>query len=173
MATFTTIPDTDLDADSPITENLMLALRDNPLAIASGDAAAPKIQDEAFTEPPSPPLTAGNNIIFRSSTEKQVIHNSYAVVKIISSPGSGTIRTRFQALTGIAEAAAAKIYINGVAAGTARSLTNTFLEFTQDFTVSKGDNIEVWTVSTNDNPTTVGLFSIECSIKKFGGVILD
>jgi hypothetical protein len=48
MATFTTIPDTDLDADSPITENLMLALRDNPLAIAQGDASAPRVQKEAL-----------------------------------------------------------------------------------------------------------------------------
>lgn len=48
MATFTNIPDTDLDADSPITENVMLALRDNTLAIAQGDATAPRIQKEAL-----------------------------------------------------------------------------------------------------------------------------
>lgn len=48
MSTFTVIPDTDLDANSPITENIMLALRDNPLAIQQGDASAPRIQKEAL-----------------------------------------------------------------------------------------------------------------------------
>ena len=49
MATFTTIPDTDLDANSPITENIMLALRDNALAIAEGDASAPSIKTKALS----------------------------------------------------------------------------------------------------------------------------
>ena len=50
MATFTSIPDTDLDGNSPITEPLMLALRDNPLAIAQGDASAPNIQTDALQD---------------------------------------------------------------------------------------------------------------------------
>lgn len=173
MATFTSIPDTDLDANSPLTENLMLALRDNPLAIQQGDATAPKIQDTAFTEPPNPILAAGSNIIFRSTTEKEVIHNTLAVVKIISCPASGVIRTRFQALRGAAEGASARIYKNGIAVGTSRTLATTYTEFTEDFSVNKGDYIEVWTASINDNPTTVGFFSIECSIKKYGSVILE
>ena len=50
MATFVALPDTDLDANSPITESLMLALRDNPLAIAQGDISAPNIASEAFAD---------------------------------------------------------------------------------------------------------------------------
>ena len=50
MAVFTAIPDTDLDANSPITENLMLALRDNAVAIAEGDATAPNISNNAFAD---------------------------------------------------------------------------------------------------------------------------
>lgn len=50
MAVFTAIPDTDLDANSPITENLMLALRDNAVAIAEGDATAPNIANNAFAD---------------------------------------------------------------------------------------------------------------------------
>lgn len=41
MATFTTITDGQLDQDSPITEPLMTALRDNPIAIAQGDSTVP------------------------------------------------------------------------------------------------------------------------------------
>lgn len=43
MATYTTIPDTEIDQDSPVTQPLMTALRDNPLAIAEGTAGAPKV----------------------------------------------------------------------------------------------------------------------------------
>lgn len=40
MTTFTTIPNSDIDQDSPVTVALMTALRDNPLAIAEGDTTA-------------------------------------------------------------------------------------------------------------------------------------
>jgi hypothetical protein len=40
---WTTIPNSDIDQDSPITQTLMTALRDNPIAIANGDAGAPRI----------------------------------------------------------------------------------------------------------------------------------
>ena len=48
MATFTTIPDTDLDGSSPATEDVFLALRNNPVAIAEGDASAPRIEIKAL-----------------------------------------------------------------------------------------------------------------------------
>jgi len=41
---YTAIPNGDVDADSPITTGLMTKLRDNPIAIANGDAGAPSIQ---------------------------------------------------------------------------------------------------------------------------------
>ena len=45
--TWTTIPDSDVDQDSPVTVALMTALRDNVSAIANGDVGAPRIQDLA------------------------------------------------------------------------------------------------------------------------------
>lgn len=48
MTTYTTIPDTDIDQDSPVTQPLMTALRDNPIAIAEGSAGAPSIETAAF-----------------------------------------------------------------------------------------------------------------------------
>lgn len=39
MTTYTTIPDADVDQDSPVTQPLMTALRDNPIAIAEGDSS--------------------------------------------------------------------------------------------------------------------------------------
>ena len=40
MTTFTTIPDSDLDQDSPLKQSVARALRDNPIAISEGDASA-------------------------------------------------------------------------------------------------------------------------------------
>ena len=43
MATYSAIPDANLDPDSPARSIDALALRDNPLAIAEGAAGAPRI----------------------------------------------------------------------------------------------------------------------------------
>lgn len=48
MTTFTTIPDTDINPDKPIKSETAYALRDNPLAIAEGDASAPPINPAAL-----------------------------------------------------------------------------------------------------------------------------
>ena len=45
MTTYSTITDGQIDQDSPITQPLMTALRDNPIAIAEGAAGAPKIAE--------------------------------------------------------------------------------------------------------------------------------
>jgi len=43
MTAYSTIADSDIDPESPITTTLMNRLRDNPLAIAEGDATAPAL----------------------------------------------------------------------------------------------------------------------------------
>jgi hypothetical protein len=43
MTTYTAIPNGDIDQDSPITQPLMTALRDNLLAVQEGDPTAPKL----------------------------------------------------------------------------------------------------------------------------------
>ena len=48
MADWTAIPDADLQPGEPITSELMLALRDNPAAIADGTTGAPRVQLEAL-----------------------------------------------------------------------------------------------------------------------------
>lgn len=48
MTTYTAIPNTSIDIDSPVTQPLMTALRDNPIAIAEGSSGAPKISTLAF-----------------------------------------------------------------------------------------------------------------------------
>jgi len=48
MTTYTTIPNSDIDQDSPVTQPLMTALRDNPIAITEGSSGAPRIANAAF-----------------------------------------------------------------------------------------------------------------------------
>lgn len=50
MTTYTTIPNSEVDQDSPVTQTLMSALRDNPIAITEGSAGAPKIQTNAISD---------------------------------------------------------------------------------------------------------------------------
>lgn len=55
MADWTTISDTSVDPDAPLTSQLGYAWRDNPIAIAEGATGAPRIQTLALQAP-----TAGN-----------------------------------------------------------------------------------------------------------------
>ncbi|PHR57293.1 MAG: hypothetical protein COA44_06225 [Arcobacter sp.] len=50
MANYTAIPNSDLDAESPITQSLMEALSSNPIAIAEAATGAPKISGNAFED---------------------------------------------------------------------------------------------------------------------------
>jgi len=45
MAVYSSISDTQLDPDAPLTSQLMYQLRDNPLAVFQGVPSAPRIQD--------------------------------------------------------------------------------------------------------------------------------
>ena len=48
MTTYTAIANGEIDQDSPVTQPLMTALRDNPLSIAEGTSGAPKVQSAAL-----------------------------------------------------------------------------------------------------------------------------
>jgi hypothetical protein len=48
MTTYTAIPDSDIDPESPITTTLMTQMRDNPIAITEGAAGAPPIANAAL-----------------------------------------------------------------------------------------------------------------------------
>jgi len=48
MTSYVTIPNADIDAESPIDVDLMTALRDNPIAITEGASGAPTIKRAAI-----------------------------------------------------------------------------------------------------------------------------
>jgi hypothetical protein len=48
MTTYAAITDAETNPDAPITSSMLKRFRDNPLAIAEGDATAPKVSAKAF-----------------------------------------------------------------------------------------------------------------------------
>lgn len=178
MATFTAIPDTDLDANSPITENLMLALRDNVLAIQEGDATAPKIQTDAYADGSItsdklastsvfPSLTAGNYVAAIDPETRSTTSTSYVKLSEIKigAKENGSIRVSFSLKTnGVSGTAYGRVYKNGIAIGTVRSSTTiAYTEFSQDFSgIIAGDLIQIYGYISNASYTTS---VINCAVK--------
>ena len=50
MTSYSPIGNAEVDTESPVTESLMVRMRDNPLAIQEGDPTAPKIQTPALAD---------------------------------------------------------------------------------------------------------------------------
>ena len=48
MTTYSAIANGSIDQDSPVTQPIMTALRDNPLAIQEGDSTAPRVKGKAL-----------------------------------------------------------------------------------------------------------------------------
>ena len=59
MTDYNDISNARVDADSPMDVNLITQLRDNPIAIAEGDATAPSVLDEALESMPGRVLASG------------------------------------------------------------------------------------------------------------------
>jgi hypothetical protein len=76
VTTYTPIPDSSIDVDSPGTQSLFGALRNNPIAIAEGASGAPRIAHKAITSGAfyatcgagGAVLTSNNPIPFNSET---------------------------------------------------------------------------------------------------------
>lgn len=71
MTAYTTIANTTIDAESPVTVSLMTALRDNCIAITEGASGAPRNVQGALS-------TATATISGSSSGSVDIVMNSYA-----------------------------------------------------------------------------------------------
>jgi hypothetical protein len=141
MADWTTISNSEVDGDSPITESLMTALRDNPQAIAEGATGAPRIENLAMEENV---VTAGNVYIARNDAEESHSGTTLTTLKEFYTTQSGTCRILFELKYGTAGTSYARIYINNVSMGTLRSSTSsTYATYTEDFSISVGDYIQL------------------------------
>lgn len=97
MTTYTTIPDADIDQDSPVTQPLVTALRDNPIAIAEGAAGAPKVVAGALAGTFLGSFDGGDGV-WAGLSDLDDIEGIYlcgAARVITTSSVSGTISIRF------------------------------------------------------------------------------
>jgi hypothetical protein len=81
MADWTTIANNEIDGDSPITESLMTALRDNPVAITQGASGAPKIQNAALDAD----VVTTSKILNNAVTSLKILDGSVTASKLSSS----------------------------------------------------------------------------------------
>lgn len=84
---YTPIQNTQVDADSPVTADLMSQLRDNPIAIANGDAGAPRIVDSALS---TTATGAGRDwVLARNAASAAGAVGTYALLRVSGTGGLG------------------------------------------------------------------------------------
>lgn len=113
MATYTTITDGQVDQDSPISQALLTALRDNPLAIAEGAASAPRIVAGALD-------LATNSVSLTIGSSGSATYEVVTMDRCSFFPGTGgdgSTSISFIVATGTASAATPKIRIGGTPTG--------------------------------------------------------
>lgn len=87
MTTYTAIPDSDIDPDSPVTSSLMTLLRDNPIAITEGSAGAPNIQTAAYTAASVDQAAIGPSAVGQSELKSTTASQTVSV----PNNGGGTV----------------------------------------------------------------------------------
>lgn len=95
-------------------------------------------------------ITGGNTYTSANSSTPVSVPKSqviYTLTKEILINRSGTYRTAFELFTN--GTFYGKIYKNGVAIGTERSLTNTTTAWTEDFVFAAGDLVQLYTHTDN------------------------
>ena len=157
MPTYSAIGDTDIDAESPVTVTLMTSLRDNPLAIITGDPSAPDIVEAAHTD-----IAAGTTHFYGEIGWTEFTDTS----NIYTRPTGDSWRPRIPILrTGIytisweahgdgSGLVLTKVYANGAAAsGATEKSTNSsaYVAFSDDIALNAGEYVEVWINPQNNN----------------------
>jgi hypothetical protein len=147
MTAYTTLSDTALSQDKPLTQSTARAFRDNPLAIAEGDSTAPKIQPAAIDTDSI--LVAGSvpiwwdgygNTLTRYSISTGNMVTNTAICK---ASGTITVRADFGPST---SGSYAVVYKNGTGQATWTNVDDT--AFTTTFSVAVGDVVYLRLLST-------------------------
>lgn len=143
MTTYTTIADADIDQDSPVTQPLMTALRDNPIAIGEGAAGAPRIYGAAMHGPAAGAVaqrdclpTGSRSASAAASTTASAIIEAASFTALVAC----TVRVSVTFTTsGLVASRSVVVYKNGAAAQTWTSDGS----YTVDVTLAAGDAVGV------------------------------
>lgn len=151
--TWTTLPSTDRDTDSPITQPLIDALYLNPTAIADGDAGAPRIRVGALQR-----LNAGASIRARDDTVQNTASGSAQTAFDIGFLQKGTVTVdadhKVSAGTGTVRFRRVRNGANVDVEFTTGSTT--YVSRTTDINVEPGDLIRVmWWVASGAGNTDI------------------
>lgn len=147
---WTTIPDSDIDPDSPITTGLMTAYRDNFAAMAAGDTGAPDIEPLAFAKT----ITASNAYLWTcASGETRATTTPTKKVSVVI-PVTGTYRIGHYSRMTSTGTPRTRIYKNGVAHGATRNGQSSgsanevrwsdLSTYYEDLAFTAGDTLELW-----------------------------
>ena len=105
-------------------------------------------------------MVASDNLKFSDDTETTYAIGSsapYAKKRAIRVYRNGNVRVAFDGIRVEMNAFYAKIYIDGVAVGTERTLSSTYQTFTEDFAVAANSTIEIWVNNTIDSSGSIKL----------------
>lgn len=149
MTDYTAISDTQIDPKSPVTSELMAALRDNPTAITEGSVGSPPILVNALGV-----FTAGTTQRYYSTTEYTTTSTSYVTAFNRSIGGSGTLRVKFDWKNDAAATnGSARILVNGVQVAIFSS-TSSFVTTSTDVTLTTGSVLKIEHSAFNGTTTT-------------------
>ena len=146
MTTYRTISDTEVAVDAPITQPLMQALKDNPIAITEGAENAPRITAAGLSNVEAGDFFLVGDISASQSTGGEETKSlTYTVAK------AGTYRVKIGAVkrfntTYSSSSHKADFYVEGAvvfSTGTYSSGSTTAVVATQSVTLAAGDEIYV------------------------------
>lgn len=138
MATHSPITNAEIDIDSPVTEPLLRKYRDNPIADFEGDGTGVAFAALADITPGNIELD-GMQLTMPPTT-------SYSMLESFTVYKAGTYRVVLGLYSFTNHTTYARIYRNGTAVGTARSITgvSAAASYSEDIAFSIGDTIEIW-----------------------------
>jgi len=162
MTTYVAIPNGDIDQDSPVTQPLLTALRDNLLATIEGDATAPRIYGAAMFGPAAGSTVQRNCLPWGTEASGSIITGTITNL-LAASPMTALVACVVQvrvthsiAVSGGASASVA-ILKNGTAVQT---YTTSQTGATTDVTLGAGDTLAVRTIAEGAGPGTSASVSL-------------
>lgn len=151
MTTYTAINNTEIDAESPVTEELVTRLRDNPLAIGEGATGAPRIRGAGIARPqdlPTLTVAAANTIGVETSCDvtdgtTSTNNPAYQVSRTwVLQSVTGSVRVSGTLTSSGGAQVNARAYKNGVQQGSTTS-TNTNTSVSWDISAVPTDTLDI------------------------------
>lgn len=131
MTTYTTITNAEIDQDSPITQPLMTAMRDNPLAIAEGDTTAPGVMIEALK------VSAGTTVRISNDGEQTITGTTetevFTTTRFFQ---KGQFNLFFEYRHVYAQTMTVRVYVNGSLASTFTTTSSSFVSVSNNFNMT-------------------------------------